>query len=162
MTADEQLGLDVQIEVAATPEQVWEAISTGPGISAWFMPSEVDGGRITFHHMAGGSSEAEVTPAANAVLTLASNARSSITTRSTSATDRTSSPEIVTPPARTRSTRSGSATSVVTLLQASSARVRSPVASSYCRSAQRKRPKPSNSRLGPKSLKSVSSTPKPW
>ena len=62
MTPDE-LGLDVQIEVAATPEQVWEAISTGPGISAWFMPAEVEGERITFHHMAGGSSEAEVTDA---------------------------------------------------------------------------------------------------
>jgi uncharacterized protein YndB with AHSA1/START domain len=62
MTPDE-LGLDLQIEVTATPEQVWEAISTGPGISAWFMPAEVEGGRITFHHMAGGSSEAEVTDA---------------------------------------------------------------------------------------------------
>ncbi len=62
MTPDE-LGLDVQIEVAATPEQVWEAISTGPGISAWFLPAEVEGERITFHHMPGGSSEAEVTDA---------------------------------------------------------------------------------------------------
>ena len=62
MTPDE-LGLDLQIEVAATPEQVWEAISTGPGISAWFMPAEVEGEQITFHHMAGGSSEAEVTDA---------------------------------------------------------------------------------------------------
>jgi len=62
MTPDE-LSIDLQIEVAATPEQVWEAISTGPGISAWFMPAEVGGGRITFHHMAGGSSEAEVTDA---------------------------------------------------------------------------------------------------
>jgi uncharacterized protein YndB with AHSA1/START domain len=62
MTPDE-IGLDVQIEVAATPEQVWEAISTGPGISAWFMPAEVAGERITFHHMPGGSSEAEVTDA---------------------------------------------------------------------------------------------------
>jgi len=62
MTPDE-LSIDLQIEVAATPEQVWEAISTGPGISAWFMPAEVEGERITFHHMAGGSSEAEVTDA---------------------------------------------------------------------------------------------------
>jgi uncharacterized protein YndB with AHSA1/START domain len=62
MTADE-LGLDLQIEVPGTPEQVWEAIATGPGISAWFMPAEVAGDRITFHHMAGGSSEAEVTDA---------------------------------------------------------------------------------------------------
>ena len=60
MTADE-LGLDMQIEVPGTPEQVWEAIATGPGISAWFMPAEVAGDRITFHHMAGGSSEAQVT-----------------------------------------------------------------------------------------------------
>ena len=62
MTADEP-GLDMQIEVPGTPEQVWEAIATGPGISAWFMPAEVTGDRITFHHMAGGSSEAQVTDA---------------------------------------------------------------------------------------------------
>jgi uncharacterized protein YndB with AHSA1/START domain len=44
--------LDVQIEVTGTPEQVWEAIATGPGISAWFVPSEVqerEGGDITMH-----------------------------------------------------------------------------------------------------------------
>jgi uncharacterized protein YndB with AHSA1/START domain len=63
MTADEQLGLDMQIEVPGTPEQVWEAIATGPGISAWFMPAEVQDDRITFHHMAGGSSQAQVTHA---------------------------------------------------------------------------------------------------
>jgi uncharacterized protein YndB with AHSA1/START domain len=62
MTADKP-GLDMQIEVPGTPEQVWEAIATGPGISAWFMPTEVEGDRITFHHMAGGSSEAQVTDA---------------------------------------------------------------------------------------------------
>jgi uncharacterized protein YndB with AHSA1/START domain len=59
----EELGLDMQIEVPGTPEQVWEAIATGPGISAWFMPAEIKGDRITFHHMAGDSSEAEVTDA---------------------------------------------------------------------------------------------------
>ena len=32
----------LELEVPGTPEQVWEAISTGPGISAWFVPSEVD------------------------------------------------------------------------------------------------------------------------
>jgi uncharacterized protein YndB with AHSA1/START domain len=62
MTADKP-GLDMQIEVPGTPERVWEAIATGPGISAWFMPTEVEGDRITFHHMAGGSSEAQVTDA---------------------------------------------------------------------------------------------------
>lgn len=29
--------------MTATPDEVWEAIATGPGISAWFVPSEVDG-----------------------------------------------------------------------------------------------------------------------
>lgn len=39
-----------EVELHATPEQVWEAIATGPGISSWFMgPHEVEphvGGRI--------------------------------------------------------------------------------------------------------------------
>ena len=26
-----------EIELDATPEQVWEAIATGPGIDSWFM-----------------------------------------------------------------------------------------------------------------------------
>ena len=63
MTADEKLGLDMQIEVPGTPEQVWQAIATGPGLSAWFMPAEVADGRITFHHMADGSSDAQITDA---------------------------------------------------------------------------------------------------
>ncbi|WP_283137476.1 SRPBCC family protein [Rhizohabitans arisaemae] len=46
--------VDMSAEVDATPEQVWEAISTGPGIDSWFMGrSEVEpkeGGtvRLTF------------------------------------------------------------------------------------------------------------------
>src|SRR5207245_4854505 len=31
-----------EIPLNATPEQVWEAIATGPGLTAWFMPMEVD------------------------------------------------------------------------------------------------------------------------
>jgi uncharacterized protein YndB with AHSA1/START domain len=61
MTADEQTGLDVQIEVTATPEQVWEAISTTAGISSWFLPAEVEGRHITFHHLPGETSPAEIT-----------------------------------------------------------------------------------------------------
>lgn len=44
--------VEVDIEVPGTPEQVWHAISTGPGFTAWFMPTEVDereGGAVTFH-----------------------------------------------------------------------------------------------------------------
>lgn len=38
--------LEKEVVLDATPEQVWEAIATGPGISAWFVPSEVTGGTI--------------------------------------------------------------------------------------------------------------------
>jgi uncharacterized protein YndB with AHSA1/START domain len=31
-----------EIPLTATPEQLWEAIATGPGLTAWFMPMEVD------------------------------------------------------------------------------------------------------------------------
>ncbi|MDT7784193.1 MAG: hypothetical protein QOF58_2612, partial [Pseudonocardiales bacterium] len=33
-----------EVEVEGTPEQVWDAIATGPGIDSWFMgPHTVDG-----------------------------------------------------------------------------------------------------------------------
>jgi hypothetical protein len=31
-----------EVELDATPEAVWEAIATGPGLAAWFMPMEID------------------------------------------------------------------------------------------------------------------------
>jgi uncharacterized protein YndB with AHSA1/START domain len=34
--------LEKTVELDASPEQVWAAIATGPGISAWFVPSEVE------------------------------------------------------------------------------------------------------------------------
>lgn len=46
--------LEVEIEVPGTPEQVWEAIATGPGITAWFMPAEVEdrvGGSVVHSHL---------------------------------------------------------------------------------------------------------------
>lgn len=33
----------VETEVPGTPEQVWAAIATGPGISSWFMPTRLEG-----------------------------------------------------------------------------------------------------------------------
>lgn len=54
-------GVDIELEVAGTPEQVWDAIATGPGITAWFMPAEVEGSAITHHHAPGQSSEAHIT-----------------------------------------------------------------------------------------------------
>lgn len=35
--------IDLQVEVKGTPEEVWETIATGPGITGWFVPSSVDG-----------------------------------------------------------------------------------------------------------------------
>src|SRR4029077_17751225 len=34
--------IQVEVEVPGTPEEVWQAIATGPGISAWFTPAEFE------------------------------------------------------------------------------------------------------------------------
>src|SRR5262245_1595675 len=34
--------VQVEVEVPGTPEQVWEAIATGPGVSSWFVPTRVE------------------------------------------------------------------------------------------------------------------------
>ena len=31
--------VQVEVEVPGTPEEVWQAIATGPGISSWFVPT---------------------------------------------------------------------------------------------------------------------------
>lgn len=41
--------VEVSVEVAGTPEEVWRAIATGPGISSWFVPArseERQGGQL--------------------------------------------------------------------------------------------------------------------
>ena len=51
---DERRTIVHEVEVPGTPQQVWDAIATGPGISAWFVPAEVDGrpgGDLAFHLM---------------------------------------------------------------------------------------------------------------
>ncbi|MGH7681088.1 MAG: SRPBCC family protein [Candidatus Eiseniibacteriota bacterium] len=35
--------VEVETEVPGTPEEVWQAIATGPGISAWFVPTKLEG-----------------------------------------------------------------------------------------------------------------------
>jgi uncharacterized protein YndB with AHSA1/START domain len=43
--------VEMVVEVPGTPEEVWTAIATGPGISCWFTPTTVEeraGGTITF------------------------------------------------------------------------------------------------------------------
>jgi uncharacterized protein YndB with AHSA1/START domain len=34
--------VQVEVEVPGTPEEVWQAIATGPGISSWLMPAEFE------------------------------------------------------------------------------------------------------------------------
>jgi uncharacterized protein YndB with AHSA1/START domain len=34
--------VQVEVEVPGTPEEVWRAIATGPGISSWFVPAEFE------------------------------------------------------------------------------------------------------------------------
>jgi uncharacterized protein YndB with AHSA1/START domain len=50
--------VQAEVEVPGTPEEVWEAIATGPGISSWFVPSEVEGreGGTAISHFGPGSS----------------------------------------------------------------------------------------------------------
>ena len=38
--------IEIELEVPGTPEEVWQAIATGPGVSSWFVPAvfeELDG-----------------------------------------------------------------------------------------------------------------------
>jgi uncharacterized protein YndB with AHSA1/START domain len=42
-TAPASRAIDLDIEVPGTPEQVWEAVASGPGITAWFVPARVEG-----------------------------------------------------------------------------------------------------------------------
>src|ERR1700749_1686733 len=32
----------VEVEVPGTPEEVWQAIATGPGVSSWFVPTRFE------------------------------------------------------------------------------------------------------------------------
>jgi uncharacterized protein YndB with AHSA1/START domain len=56
--------VQVEVEVPGTPEQVWQAIASGPGISAWFVPTQVDGrpgGSIALDFGGGMVSSAKIT-----------------------------------------------------------------------------------------------------
>ncbi len=42
--------VQVEVEVPGTPEEVWEAIATGPGVSSWFVPTEArEDGTVVSH-----------------------------------------------------------------------------------------------------------------
>ncbi len=40
--ANGRRSVQVEFEVKGTPEDVWQAIATGPGISSWFVPTDID------------------------------------------------------------------------------------------------------------------------
>lgn len=54
--------VQVEVEVPGTPDEVWKAIATGPGVSSWFVPTEVrDDGTIVSDFGPGMESIAKVT-----------------------------------------------------------------------------------------------------
>src|SRR4051812_48392100 len=56
--------VQAEAEVPGTPEQVWQAIATGPGISSWFVPTQIDGrvgGAVVASFGPGMDSEATIT-----------------------------------------------------------------------------------------------------
>ena len=56
--------ISVEVEVPGTPEEVWDAIATGPGISKWFVPAQVEphvGGKMVLNFGPGMDSASEVT-----------------------------------------------------------------------------------------------------
>ncbi len=55
---DGQRSVEAEAEVPGTPEQVWQAIASGPGITSWFVPSEIDGrvGGTAISHFGPGNS----------------------------------------------------------------------------------------------------------
>ena len=62
--ANGRRSVQVEVEVPGTPEQVWQAIATGPGVGAWFVPTEIDGrvgGTVTTHFGGGMDSVSTIT-----------------------------------------------------------------------------------------------------
>lgn len=56
--------VEMEFLVPGTPDEVWQAMATGPGNTAWFTRAEIEekiGGRITFHFMPGATSGGTVT-----------------------------------------------------------------------------------------------------
>jgi uncharacterized protein YndB with AHSA1/START domain len=55
---DDRRPVEVSAEVTGTPEEVWRLIATGPGVSTWFVPADVEprvGGTIVQRHGATGA-----------------------------------------------------------------------------------------------------------
>jgi uncharacterized protein YndB with AHSA1/START domain len=60
----ERSSIEILVDVPGTPEQVWQAIATGQGITSWLFPTEVEereGGAVEFHIGPGMESSGTVT-----------------------------------------------------------------------------------------------------
>jgi uncharacterized protein YndB with AHSA1/START domain len=56
--------VEMELLVPGTPEQVWHAVATGPGTTAWFVRAEIEprvGGAVLFDFGEGATSKGEVT-----------------------------------------------------------------------------------------------------
>jgi uncharacterized protein YndB with AHSA1/START domain len=63
-TPDVEYRIELTVELPGTPEQVWDAIATAKGITAWMLPTELEerlGGRVVFHMGDDVSSEGTIT-----------------------------------------------------------------------------------------------------
>ena len=40
--SESERSIELEVEVQGTPEEVWRAIATGPGISSWYVPHVVE------------------------------------------------------------------------------------------------------------------------
>lgn len=61
--ANGRRSVQVEVELPGTPEQVWQAIATGPGISSWFCPTQVEereGGKMVMEIPPGMESTATI------------------------------------------------------------------------------------------------------
>jgi len=65
--ANGRRSIQVETEVPGTPEEVWQAIATGPGITSWFVPAEIVPGkdgkpeRMVLHMGPGMDTDATIT-----------------------------------------------------------------------------------------------------
>jgi uncharacterized protein YndB with AHSA1/START domain len=62
--ASGQRSVSAEVELPGTPEEIWNAIATGPGVSSWFVPAKVEeelGGAITMNFGPGMDSESKIT-----------------------------------------------------------------------------------------------------
>lgn len=61
---EEARKIEIEIEVPGTPDEVWRAIATGPGITSWYVPHQIEeqqDGKATFSFGPGMEGEGVVT-----------------------------------------------------------------------------------------------------